>query len=213
MEKSVDNYQALWTMIVLCAFVFLLRSHVEPNSQTIPYMTFMGEILPNNSYVDVSLVGDPLSGGEGVQCHTDLTTCCSSDQGMDHGDWYAPVSEDRLPLESEKEDSAHAIYEHHENQIVTLYKRSTAVIQSGMYRCEIAVSGSGRGTIYVGLYETGGIIQISLFVYYSNSYYNGIHSTVSRRYCHIKYFNVFGLHSHLYLHWWTCYQCHLDKRQ
>ena len=62
----------------------------------IPYMTFMGQTLPNNSYVDVSLVGDPLSGGEGVQCHTDLTTCCSSDQSMDRGDWYAPDSEDRL---------------------------------------------------------------------------------------------------------------------
>ena len=46
---------------------------------------------------------------------------------MDHGDWYAPDSEDRLPLECE-EDSAHAIYEYHGNQIVTLYKRSTAVI-------------------------------------------------------------------------------------
>ena len=146
MERNVDNYQALWKMIVLCAFVVLLWSHVDANSQTIPYMTFMGEILPNNSYVDVSLVGDPLSGGDGVQCHTDLTTCCSSDQGMGSGDWYAPDSENRLPLKSE-EDSDNAIYEHHGNQIVTLYKRSTAVIQSGLYRCEIAVSGSGRGTI------------------------------------------------------------------
>ena len=68
---------------MLCAFVFLLWSHVDANSQTIPYMTFMGETLPNNSYIDLSLVRDRLSGGEGVQCHTDLTTCCSSDQGMD----------------------------------------------------------------------------------------------------------------------------------
>ena len=38
-------------------------------------------------------------------------------------------------------------------------KRSTAVIQSGIYHCDIPVNGSGRGTVYVGLYETGGIIQ------------------------------------------------------
>ena len=120
----------------------------------------MGATLPNNSYIDISLVGDPfVSGGEGVQCHTDLTTCCSSDQGMDRGDWYGPDSEDRLPLESEK-DSADFIYEYHGNQIITLYKRSTVVIQSGLYRCDIAVNGSGRGTVYVGLYETGGIIQL-----------------------------------------------------
>ena len=141
---------------MLCAFVFLLWSHVDANSQTVPYITFMGQNLLNNSYVDVSLVKDPLSGGEGVQCHTDLTTCCSSDQGMDRGDWYAPDSENKLPLGSEN-SSKNSTYEHHGNQIVSLYKRSNAVIQSGVYRCEIAVNGSSRGTVYVGLYETGGI--------------------------------------------------------
>ena len=125
MAKSVDSYQALWKMIVLCAFVYLL---VDTNSQTIPYMTFMGQTLPNNSYVDISLVRDPLSGGEGVQCHTDLTTCCSRHQDMDHGDWYAPGSEDRLPLESEEEESADAIYEYHGNQTVSLYKSSLVYI-------------------------------------------------------------------------------------
>ena len=91
-----------------------------------------------------------------MQCHTDLTTCCSRHQGMDRGDWYAPDSEDRLPLESE-EDSANATYECRGNQSVTLLQRSTAVSQpAGIYHCDIAVSGSGRGTVYIGLYETGG---------------------------------------------------------
>ena len=148
---------------MLCAFVFLLWSHVDANSQTIPYMTFMGHILLNNSYMDLSLIRDPLSGGEGVQCHTDLTTCCSSDQGMDCGDWYAPDSEDRLPLGSEG-DSADAIYECRGNQSVTLLQRYTAVSQpTGIYRCDIAVSGSGRGTVYIGLYETGGMYIFVLF--------------------------------------------------
>ena len=142
---------------MLCAFVFLLWSHVDANSQSIPYMTFMGKILPNNSYMDLSLISDPLSGGEGVQCHTDLTTCCSRHQGNDSGDWYAPDSEDRLPLKSE-EESAHAVYECHGNQSVTLLRRHTAVRQpTGIYRCDIAVSGSGRGTVFIGLYETGGM--------------------------------------------------------
>ena len=38
------------------------------------------------------------------------------------------------------------------------------------------------------------------------------HSIMSRRYCYIRYIYIVGLHSHLYIHWWTCYQCHLDKR-
>ena len=195
---------------MLCAFVFLLWSHVDAKSQTIPYMTFMGQTLPNNSYMDLSQVRDRLSGGEGVQCHTNLTTCCSSDQGMDRGDWYAPDSEDRLPLESEEEDSAHAIYEYRGNQSVTLVQRSTAVSQPGIYRCDIAVTGSGRGTVYIGLYKTGGTI---FFPVYWKLRHAKKYSIMSRRYCNIKYFYVPGLHSYLYLHWWTCYQCHLDKRQ
>ena len=64
----------------------------------------MGVTLPNNSYVDISLVGSDAE----LQCHTNLTTCCSRHQGMDRGDWYGPYNEDRLPFKSE-EDSAHAI--------------------------------------------------------------------------------------------------------
>ena len=46
--------------------------------QTFPYVSFMSQTLANHSYVDLSLVGRPdvLDGGEGVQCITDLTTCC-----------------------------------------------------------------------------------------------------------------------------------------
>ena len=70
-------------MIVLCAVVFLLWSHVDVDSHAVPYITFMGETLPNNSYLDVRLVNN---GSAGVQCHTELTTCCSRHQGNDSGD-------------------------------------------------------------------------------------------------------------------------------
>ena len=44
-------------MIVLCAVVFLLSSNVYVHSHAVPYVTFLGETLPKNSYVDLSLVG------------------------------------------------------------------------------------------------------------------------------------------------------------
>ena len=53
---------------------------MDVHTHAVPYITFMAETLPNNSYVDVSLVRtdslvslvrDPNKGGEGVQCHTD----------------------------------------------------------------------------------------------------------------------------------------------
>ena len=137
-------------MIVLCAVVFLLWSNVYVHSHAVPYITFMGETLPNNSYVDVSRVGDHNSDGEGVQCHTDLTTCCSRDQGMDSGDLYAPGSITRLPLSGD----LNTTFQHHESQKVTLYYRSSVLPsdhQSGMYCCDIAVNGSGRGTVYIGI--------------------------------------------------------------
>ena len=142
-------------MIMLCAIVFLLWSSVDVNSQTVPYITFMGVTLPNSSYVDVSLVGNPLSGG-GVQCHTDMTTCCSRHQGMDRGDWYAPNGG---KLAFHQSGDLNSTFERRESQKVTLYHRSSALPsdhQSGMYRCDIAVNGSGRGTVYIGIYETGG---------------------------------------------------------
>ena len=143
-------------MIVLCAVVFLLLSNVYVHSHAVPYVTFMGEALPNNSYVDVSRVGDPLSGGEGVQCHTDLTTCCSRHQGNCSGNWYAPNG-DKLAFCSSGD--LNTTFQRHESQMVTLYHGSwnlSSDHQSGMYRCDIAVNGSGRGTVYIGIYETGG---------------------------------------------------------
>ena len=47
-------------------------------SHTFPYVSFLGQTLANHSYVDLSLVGDDLSGSDSVQCHTDLGTCCSN---------------------------------------------------------------------------------------------------------------------------------------
>ena len=139
---------------MLRSMIFLLWSSVDVNSQTAPYITFMGETLPNNSYVNVSLVGDADSSGAGVQCHTDLTTCCSSQQGMDRGDWYAPNG-DKLAFH--RSSILNSTFERRERQKVTLYYRSwfsPSDHQSGMYRCDIAVNGSGRGAVYIGIYET-----------------------------------------------------------
>ena len=143
-------------MIVLFTAVFLVWSHVAAYSQTAPYVTFLGVTLPNNSYVDANLVGDHNSGSAGVQCHTDLTTCCSRHQGMDRGDWYAPDSKDKLPFEDSE-----VTYERRGNQMVTLYRRSNGIFQSGIYHCSISVQGSGRRieTVYIGLYKTGGILM------------------------------------------------------
>ena len=50
----------------------LLWSLVEVCSQSFPRLSFMSQT--NHSYVDISQVGRPDGGGEGVQCMTDLST-------------------------------------------------------------------------------------------------------------------------------------------
>ena len=126
----------------------------------------MGETLPNHGYVDFSLVGYAADGSDSVQCHTDLTTCCSGTQGADRGDWYFP-SGDVLGFPSNPGD----IYETREAQRVDLRRRNNPDTPSGIYRCTIetiAVNSDNntdtttRETVYAGLYATGGKLTLLL---------------------------------------------------
>ena len=137
--------------------LFLLWSLVEVHSQTTPYLTFMGEILPNHSYVNLSLVGDYAIYNE-VVCHTDLDTCCNNGYGPDRGDWYFPNG-DRLPFPG----SRHPLFERRLHQGVELYRGDeSGSAPSGIYRCDIETiavnsdNNTDRETVYVGLYESGG---------------------------------------------------------
>ena len=146
---------------LLCVLLCLLWSLVEVQSQTVPYVTFLGDPVSNNSYVDLSQVGNDLTGSDSdtVQCHTDLSTCCRSSQGLHRGDWFAPGSDTRLPWPSEPGD----IYEDRQNMVVHLRRRNNPTGPSGIYRCVIATNPvhndsdqSVGETVYVGLYGSGG---------------------------------------------------------
>ena len=134
---------------------FILCVLVEAHSQTAPYVSFMGESLPNHSYVDLSLVGGVGSGND-VVCHTDLVSCCSSNQGPHRGDWYFPNG-DRLPFNDL------FLTEKRHVQRVELYRGGgNGSISSGLYSCDImtravhSVENTARETVYVGLYSTTG---------------------------------------------------------
>ena len=61
----------------------LLWSLVEVHcQQTFPYVSFMGNTVPNHGYVDLGQVGEYTSGNDNntVQCITDLSTCCTGAQ-------------------------------------------------------------------------------------------------------------------------------------
>ena len=143
--------------------LILLWSLVEVHSQTVPYVSFMGENLPNHAFVDLSQVGDAGDGSDSVQCHTDLSTCCSGAQGPDRGDWYFP-SGDMLGFPGGSGD----IYESRLAQRVGLHRRNNADT-SGIYRCDIETNAvnsdnsddiTTRETVYAGLYATGGKLTV-----------------------------------------------------
>ena len=99
-----------------------LVSGGDPLSDSISlclFHSFMGEILPNHAYVDLSLVGNDGSGSDSVQCHTDLSTCCTGAQDEHRGDQIPPGSEDRLLLNFV---SGADIYEVHGAQNVNLHQ-------------------------------------------------------------------------------------------
>ena len=140
---------------------------VEVHSQTAPYLTFMGEILPNNSYVDLSLVGQggdaTHDSGREIICHTDLDTCCSGSDG--HGDWFSSIPAHKL-LEHTIQTTGYPIGMRRLHKRVRLERvpGNSGPIPSGIYQCSIetvAVSGeggTGRERVSVGLYESGGRI-------------------------------------------------------
>ena len=147
---------------LLWLVLMLFWSLEDVNSQSFPYVSFRGQTLANHSYVDLSLVGDDYySGSDSVQCHTDLSTCCTTNDGPHRGDWYFPDGA-RLPFSGGGD-----IYENRGRQRVALQRRNNANSPVGIYRCDIptnavhrSTDNSVRGTVYVGLYTSGGMFHI-----------------------------------------------------
>ena len=147
-------------MMRIVSLLSLLWSLVEVHcQQTFPYVSFMGNTVPNHGYVDLGQVGDDSSGSDSVVCHTDLGTCCNGTQGNHRGDWFfpndtrllIPASHQTLPIDESRRDMRVELH------------RSTATSPTGIYRCDIAINAvhggsnnSVRDTVYVGLYTASG---------------------------------------------------------
>ena len=141
-------------MMRIVSLLSLLWSLVEVHCQPAPYISFMGNTVPNHGYVDITQVGNDDSGSDSVQCHSDLATCCTGAQGPHRGDWFAPGETDRLPLNAPDV----GVYENRVAQRVDLRRRNSASSPVGIYRCGIHTSAdpSVRATVYVGLYTASG---------------------------------------------------------
>ena len=135
------------TPLLLC----FLSALVEVHSQIAPYITFMGNNIPNNSYLNLTTVGNNGVLTNNVMCYTDLNTCCSGTEGLDRGDWYLPNG-NRLQFSG-------IVHEHRSNQLVALQYTGSGGT-SGIYRCDIETiavnNNNGNVSLFVGLYTNGG---------------------------------------------------------
>ena len=141
-----DIIMRVTVLIVLLCF---LSAVMDVCSQTVPYISFMGTNLPNHSYIDFTQVGE---WSDSVQCHTDLTSCCTGAQGDDRGNWYFPDGE-QLQFSS---FIPNKLYQNRGAQRVDLNVYGTPTLPEGIYRCDIetsATSNDSRESAYVGLYH------------------------------------------------------------
>lgn len=127
----------------------LLVGWVEVHSQAFPYISFQGNILPNNSVVVLRDVGDAEDGSDSIQCHTNLSTCCSDNEGPDRGEWYFPSG-------SLVEVNGNSWSAYPTAQRVDLRRRDSSVtFPTNIYRCDIPVDNVDNAkneSVYVGIY-------------------------------------------------------------
>ena len=141
--------------LLLLLLLFLVEE--VHSQQTFPYVSFMGQALTINSYVDLSTVGSAGDNSDSVVCHTDLSTCCSGSQGFQRGNWsfpngtVLPFAGNTVPIGLGRGPQSAVI------------RRTTATGPTGIYRCRIATNAvhddtdqSVGETVYVGLYTADG---------------------------------------------------------
>ena len=116
----------------------------------VPYITFQGQRLPNNSFVNIT----QLRAMTALQCHTDLETCCDNNSGF-NGDWFMPNGE------TIRTDGRFTVSKL-PHRIDLMYSGSS-LPPSGLYRCDMPTvaaneMGNERQSIYVGLYATNSML-------------------------------------------------------
>ena len=111
----------------------------------------------NHSYINLGQVGT--SENNRVSCHTNVDTCCHASQGPQRGDWFFPNG---TRLNFNLSYNGGNIYQVREAQRVSLLRRNNGNV-SGIYHCNIAISGGSDGIIYTGLYDDRG--KFMLFDY------------------------------------------------
>ena len=135
-------------LLVLLSLLFWSLLEIQSQTVSSPYLSFKGNDLPNNSYVDISQIGEA---SDGVQCISELDYCCNNRTSRLIADWYFPNGT-QLNFPG---DPGH-IYESRGTHRADLRRRGMATLPTGIYCCIIPFNISiplERKMLYVGVYN------------------------------------------------------------
>ena len=185
-------------------------------SSTDVYLSLNGEVIPNHGYVEISDIGS--SDTTALLCHTNRPA--SGETSTSGGDWFAPDGTRVGGLNSNDVPG----FGRDRGPMVTRLKERSGTPNEGIYWCIISDATETSQTVYVGLYNTGeGIYVMLRTIILHRLHINSqlcIYKLVfhSHRSClTVWWYDLYSappqyVSPRLYLHWWTCYHCHLDQR-
>ena len=141
-------------LLVLLSLLFWSLLEIQSQTVSSPYLSFKDKNLPNNSYVDISQIGEASDGSDSVQCISELDYCCNNHTSRLIADWFFP-NETRLNFPGDPDN----IYETRVTHRVDLHRRGMANSPTGIYCCRVPFNVSNpraRKMLYVGVYTNLG---------------------------------------------------------
>ena len=184
------------------------------------YLSLHDDIIPNHGYVVISDIGS--TDDTALICHTNHPATINNN-AHSGGNWLAP---DNLRVTG---TTVPGFKRTRAPMIVRLLRyTATDPPSEGIYECLVMDDTDTLHSFFVGLYYSGEgisctytviiIIPLAIWpciiyiLYYCNyrRHYNSwwycIHCGL------LPQWSQSSVHPYLYLHWWTCYLCHLDQR-
>ena len=151
--RSIMIVQSSVSMDLRFLLALCLLCGLEVDSQTFPRLSFGGyDAIPNHGYVRLGTMAG--SYFNSVWCRTDLTTCCTSQQGDHRGQWYFPNGQ---PV------TQNNFFQTKRSKVVDIRRRNNPTSPIGIYHCAIPTMAvhddndtSVRESVYVGLYTSEG---------------------------------------------------------
>ena len=88
MSELLEGKRSM-SIIACLVLASVLSCATSSSTEPAAYISHLGSNLTNNSYIPFQNIRrhNTSSGSKGVECHTDLTTCCNGSDGTAGGNW------------------------------------------------------------------------------------------------------------------------------